>query len=86
MTTVTSLLLIALLGSSCSSLQKQSNTTKSPLSSEKSTLHKRTPNFVDLEVPVDQVWFGCEGRDVKEDVAFLGFYVFDGENLWDFLL
>ncbi len=33
---------------------------------------------------MDHVWYGCEGKNVKEDVAFFGFYVFDGEYLWDF--
>ncbi|MEK6556587.1 MAG: hypothetical protein AABZ31_15160, partial [Bdellovibrionota bacterium] len=64
--------------------QKQSNLRlQSASASPVVVIHKRTSNFVDIETPVEQLWFGCSG-DASEDIAFIGFSVLDGKILWDF--
>lgn len=48
-------------------------------------IHKRTPYFIDIEAPVDQVWVGCnEGGPTLNSTSGMMFYVLDGHTAYEF--
>ncbi|MCC7441863.1 MAG: hypothetical protein IT285_09525 [Bdellovibrionales bacterium] len=51
----------------------------------KAIMHKRTPSFVDIEVPADDLWMGCS-KPVGPggSLSMMSFYALDGKTAYSF--